>query len=165
MAAGSSDENVSALIASPFRLLGPDEYAEIEFQLHGFRASATFAGARKGQVFKMGCLGLGYYDDVRAPFASDLLHLGASCKEIRAIVLAALVPVAKAQLRHAEEQEKQDVFVNSLRRRLSGALSGALFGAKDLRHELLNLLEGASNDLSFGSRARRFADVCGVSWQ
>ena len=155
MAADSPDEDVSALIASPFRLLGPDEYVEIEFQLHGFRASATFAGARKGQVFKMGCLGLGYYDDVRAPFASDLLRLGASCKEIRTIVLAALVPVAKAQVRRAEEQEG----------RPSGSLSGrGTLLLPSWRHAFLNELEGESKNLTFGARARRFADVCGVSW-
>ena len=66
--------------------------------LHGFKASDKFAGARAGRVFKMGDLGLGYYVDDRKPALTISSPLAATCTEMRAAVLPALLPIAKLEL-------------------------------------------------------------------
>ena len=94
----------SPLADSVLQRLPPEVLGEIAFHLHGFQASDKFAGARSGRVFKMGELGLGYYVDTRKPALSDLLPLAATCTEMRAAVLPALLPIAKLELRLAYEK-------------------------------------------------------------
>ena len=71
--------------------------------LHGFKASDKFAGTRAGRVFKMGDLGLGYYVDDRKSASTALLALAATCTDMRAAVLPALLPLAKLKLRFARD--------------------------------------------------------------
>ena len=97
----------SPLADSVLQRLPPEVLGEIAFHLHGFQASDKFAGARAGRVFKMGELGLGYYVDTRKPALSDLLPLAATCTEMRAAVLPALLPIAKLELRLACEKIMQ----------------------------------------------------------
>ena len=97
----------SPLADSVLQRLPPEVLGEIAFHLHGFKASDEFAGARAGRVFKMGELGLGYYVDTRKPALSDLLPLAATCTEMRAAVLPALLPIAKLELRLACEKMMQ----------------------------------------------------------
>jgi hypothetical protein len=97
----------SPLADSVLQRLPPEVLGEIAFHLHGFQASDKFAGARAGRVFKMGDLGLGYYVDTRKPALSDLLPLAATCTEMRAAVLPALLPIAKLELRLACEKIMQ----------------------------------------------------------
>ena len=94
----------SPLADSVLRHLPPEVLGEIAFQLHGFQVSDKFAGARAGRVFKMGDLGLGYYVDNRRPVSTALLPLAATCTEMRAAVLPALLPIAKLKLRLAREE-------------------------------------------------------------
>ena len=105
----------SPLADSVLRHLPPEVLGEIVFHLHGFQASAKFAGARAGRVFKMGDLGLGYYVDNKKPALSDLLPLAATCTEMRAAVLPALLPIAKLELRLACEKIMQMDEIRRLR--------------------------------------------------
>ena len=104
MADAAASTRISPLADSVLRRLPPEVLGEIAFHLHGFKASDKFAGARAGRVFKMGELGLGYYVDNRKSAVSDLLPLAATCTEMRAAVLPALLPIAKLQLRLAMEE-------------------------------------------------------------
>ena len=103
MADAATSTRVSPLADSALRHLPPEVLGEIAFHLDGFKASDKFAGARAGRVFKMGELGLGYYVDTRKPALSDLLPLAATCTEMRAAVLPALLPLAKLKLRFARD--------------------------------------------------------------
>ena len=104
MAGTATAARTSPLADSLLRHLPPEVLGELAFHLHGFKASDKFAGARAGRVFKMGDLGLGYYVDNRKSAVSDLLPLAATCTEMRAAVLPALLPIAKLQLRLAMEE-------------------------------------------------------------
>ena len=107
MADADASTRISPLADSVLQRLPPEVLGEIAFHLHGFQASDKFAGARAGRVFKMGDLGLGYYVDTRKPALSDLLPLAATCTEMRAAVLPALLPIAKRELRLACEKIMQ----------------------------------------------------------
>ena len=124
MADAAASTRISPLADSVLQRLPPEVLGEIAFHLHGFKASDKFAGARAGRVFKMGELGLGYYVDTRKPALSDLLPLAATCTEMRAAVLPALLPIAKLELRLACEKMMQ------MEERQRCALFGAGYNAE-----------------------------------
>ena len=121
------------------------------FHLHGFQASAKFAGARAGRVFKMGDLGLGYYVDNKKPALSDLLPLAATCTEMRAAVLPALLPIAKLKLRLAREEAARLQTLSASRHTGYGYYKGY--------DQIAAVLTDAAHRLV---RAGKFADLCGL---
>ena len=113
--------------------------------LHGFKASDKFAGARAGRVFKMGDLGLGYYVDNRRPVSTALLPLAATCTEMRAAVLPALLPIAKLQLRLAMEEAARLQTLSASRRFIINQIAAASTLAANRQ-----------------KRAEKFAKLCGL---
>ena len=146
MADAAASTRVSPLADSVLRHLPPEVLGEIVFHLHGFQASDKFAGARAGRVFKMGELGLGYYVDTRKPALSDLLPLAATCTEMRAAVLPALLPIAKLELRLACEKLMQ------MASRYAGRSSSFVAGCKAERRTAEERL----------LHAKKLAKLCGL---
>ena len=118
--------------------------------LHGFKASDKFAGARAGRVFKMGDLGLGYYVDDRKSASTALLALAATCTDMRAAVLPALLPLAKLKLRFARDAVLVAYSSSTLR-------STPIPSADALR---ANAASGGPMGRQL--RAEKFAKLCGL---
>ena len=151
MADAAASTRVSPLADSVLRHLPPEVLGEIAFQLHGFKASDKFAGARAGRVFKMGDLGLGYYVDNRRPVSTALLPLAATCTEMRAAVLPALLPIAKLKLRLAREEAVRLQTLSASRHTVDGAYRGT------------DQIEAVSTLVADRLiRAGKFAKFCGV---
>ena len=135
----------SPLADSVLQRLPPEVLGEIAFHLHGFQASDKFACARAGRVFKMGDLGLGYYVDNRRPVSTALLPLAATCTEMRAAVLPALLPIAKLQLRLAMEEAARLQTLSASRRFIINQIAAASTLAANRQ-----------------KRAEKFAKLCGL---